>query len=143
MAEGEKKASKGFSAEERAAIRERAREEKEAANREQGERDLLAKIADMQDSDRVMAERIHTIITAGAPDLAPGTWYGMPAYSKDGKIICFFQPAAKFKTRYATLGFNDSARLDDGSMWPVAYALTEVTAADEARIAALVKQALS
>lgn len=143
MGEGDKKASKGFTAEERAAIRERAKEEKAATDKAGGERDLLEKIAAMQPSDRAMAERLHAIITASAPDLAPKTWYGMPAYARDSKIVCFFQPAEKFKTRYATLGFNDVAHLDDGAMWPVAYALTEMTAAGEARIAALVKQALS
>jgi hypothetical protein len=139
-----KKASKGFSDEEKAAMRERAREEKAAASREEGERDLLQKIAEMSEHDRAMAERLHALITANAPDLAPKTWYGQPAYAdKDGKIICFFQPASKFKTRYATLGFNDSARLDEGSMWPVAFALKELTAADEAKITALVKKAIS
>jgi hypothetical protein len=125
-------------------MRERAREQKASASRADGERDLLEKITAMAEPDRAMAERLHAIITASAPDLAPKTWYGMPAYANnDGKIVCFFQPASKFKTRYATLGFNDSARLDDGAMWPVAYALTELTPADEARIAALVKQAVS
>ena len=137
------KASKGFSAEEKAAMRERAREMKAEASRADGERDLLEKIAALPEHDRVMAERLHTIITANAPALAPKTWYGMPAYAnQDGKIVCFFQPAEKFKTRYATLGFNDSATLDDGDIWPVAYALTELTAADEAKIAALVKKAV-
>lgn len=137
------KATKGFSAEEKAAMRQRAKEQKAAEDKEQGARDALASIAGMRPSDRAMAERLHAIIQAAAPDLAPKTWYGMPSYAKDGKIICFFQPAEKFKTRYATLGFNDSAHLDDGAFWPVAYALTELTAADEARIAALVKKALS
>ena len=138
------KASKGFTDEERAAMKERAREQKAAASREDGERDLLEKIAELSAPDRVMAERLHALITAIAPDLAPKTWYGQPAYAnKDGKIVCFFQPAAKFKTRYATLGFNDSANLDDGAMWPVAFALKELTAADEAKIAALVKKAVS
>jgi uncharacterized protein YdhG (YjbR/CyaY superfamily) len=138
------KASQGFTAEEKAAARERIRELKASASREDGERDLLEKIAAMSAPDRAMAERLHTIITATAPDLAPKTWYGQPAYAdKDGKIICFFQPAEKFKTRYATLGFNDSAHLDDGAMWPVAFALKELTAANEAKIAALVKQAVS
>jgi len=137
------KANKGFSAEEKAAMRERAREMKAEATRADGERDLLEKIAAMSGPDRVMAERLHTIITANAPALAPKTWYGMPAYAdKDGKIVCFFQPAEKFKTRYATLGFNDSATLDDGAMWPVAYALKELTAADEAKIATLIKKAV-
>ena len=138
------KASKGFTDEERAAIRERAKEEKAAAGRAEGERDVLEKIAEMQAPDRAMAERLHAIITASAPALSPKTWYGMPAYAnKDGKIVCFFQPAEKFKARYATLGFNDSAHLDDGAMWPVAFALKELTAADEAKITALVKQAAS
>ena len=135
------KSSKGFTDEERAAVRERAKEV--TAGKADGESDLLAKIAEMQAPDRVMAERLHTIITASAPDLSPKTWYGMPAYARDGKIICFFQPAHKFKTRYATFGFNDSANLDEGGMWPVAFALKELTAAEEARIIALVKQAAS
>jgi hypothetical protein len=138
------KATKGFTDEERAAIRERAKEEKAAAGREDGVRDVLAKIAEMQAPDRALAERLHALITASAPDLAPKTWYGQPAYAnKDGKIVCFFQPAEEFKTRYATLGFNDSAHLDDGAMWPVAFALKELTAAEEAKIAALVKKAVS
>jgi uncharacterized protein YdhG (YjbR/CyaY superfamily) len=135
------KASKGFTDEERAAIKERAQEQKARADRTDGEADLLAKIAAMSAPDRAMAERLHAIITASAPALAPKTWYGMPAYAKDGKIVCFFQPAEKFKTRYATFGFNDSANLDDGGLWPTAFALMELTAADEARIAALVKKA--
>ena len=148
MGDGDKQATKkmsgGFSDEEKAAAKERVRELKAAASREEGERDLLQKIAEMSEHDRAMAERLHALITANAPDLAPKTWYGQPAYAdKDGKIICFFQPASKFKTRYATLGFNDSARLDDGSMWPVAFALKELTAADEAKITALVKKAIS
>jgi uncharacterized protein YdhG (YjbR/CyaY superfamily) len=144
MAEDSKKASKGFTAEEKAAMRKRAQEQKAEASKADGERDVLAAIAAMSESDRAMAERVHAIIAASAPDLAPKTWYGMPAYAnKDGKIICFFQAAAKFKTRYATFGFNDSAHLDDGAMWPVAFALKELTAADEARIASLVKQAVS
>jgi uncharacterized protein YdhG (YjbR/CyaY superfamily) len=137
------KENKGFSAEERAAIRERAKEQKAAESREAGERDLLEKIAAMPEPDRAMAERLHALITANAPALAPKTWYGMPAYAtSDGKIVCFFQPAEKFKTRYATLGFNDVATLDDGAMWPVAYALKELTASDEAKIVALVKKAV-
>ena len=151
MGDGDKKATKqsakanqGFSDEEKAAARERVRELKANASREDGERDLLEKISGMPAHDRALAERIHALITASAPDLAPKTWYGQPAYAtKDGKIVCFFQPAAKFKTRYATLGFNDSAHLDDGAMWPVAFALKELTAADEAKIAALVKRAVS
>jgi uncharacterized protein YdhG (YjbR/CyaY superfamily) len=135
------KASKGFTDEEKAAMKQRAQEQK--ADKADGESNVLAAIAAMAAPDRTMAERLHAIITASAPALAPKTWYGMPAYAKDGKVVCFFQPAAKFKTRYATLGFNDSARLDDGAMWPVAFALRELTAADETRIAALVKQSVS
>ena len=136
------KASTGFTDEERAAVRERA-QELNGAGKADGESDVLAKIAEMPAPDRAMAERLHAIITASAPALAPRTWYGMPAYAKDGKVVCFFQPAQKFKTRYATLGFNDSAHLDDGALWPTAFALKELTAADEARIAALVKKAVS
>ena len=136
-----KKTPQAFSAEEKAAMKERAREQKAALSRADGERDLLEKIAAMSEPDRSMAERVHAIIMASAPDLAPKTWYGMPAYAKDDKIICFFQPAEKFKARYATLGFNDTARLDDGDMWPTSYALIRLTAADEAKIAALVKKA--
>jgi hypothetical protein len=136
------KASTGFSDEEKAAARERVRELK--AGPADGESALLAKIAEMSAPDRAMAERLHAIITASVPALSPKTWYGMPAYAnKDGKIVCFFQPAEKFKARYATLGFNDSAHLDDGTMWPVAFALKELTAADEARIVALVQKAAS
>ena len=134
------KKRKGFTAEEKAAMRERAREAKGGAD---GESDLLAKIAEMAEPDRAMAERLHALITAGAPDLTPKTWYGMPAYAKDGQVVCFFQPALKFKARYATLGFSDKANLDDGAMWPTSYALTKLTAADEKTIAALVKQAAS
>ena len=131
-----------FSAEERAAMKERARELKAQKSREAGESDLLEKIAEMPQSDRTMAEQIHAIVSATAPDLAPKTWYGMPAYANaDGKVVCFFQSAQKFGARYATFGFNDAARLDDGAMWPVAFALTALTAADEKRIAALVRQA--
>jgi len=140
------KASKVFTDGERAAMKERAQEMKAAArraNKADGESDLLAKIAEMSESDRAMAERIHAIVKASAPDLSPRTWYGMPAYAKDGNVVCFFQPAQKFNTRYATLGFSDKAHIDDGAMWPTAYALKELTAADEARIAALVKQAAS
>ena len=136
------KASNGFTDAERAAMKERVKELK--AGKADGEADVLAKIAAMSPPDRAMAERLHAIIRASAPALAPKTWYGMPAYAnKDGKIVCFFQPAEKFKTRYATLGFNDSARLDDGALWPVTFALKELTAAEEAKIAALVKQAVS
>ncbi len=134
------KASTVFTDEERAAVRARAQELK--ASKADGESDLLAKIAEMTEPDRAMAERLHAIIIASAPSLSPKTWYGMPAYAKDGKIVCFFQPAHKFKTRYATLGFNDSANLDDGGLWPVAFALKELTPAVEARIVALVKQAV-
>ena len=132
---------------ERAAMKERAKEMKAAARSHageaDGERDVLAKIAEMPASDRAMAERLHALIKASAPDLAPKTWYGMPAYAKDGKVVCFFQSADKFKARYATFGFNDEANLDDGAMWPTAFALMELTAADEARIGALVKKAVS
>jgi uncharacterized protein YdhG (YjbR/CyaY superfamily) len=141
------KRTPGFSADEKAAMRERARELKAESKsrdaREEGERDLLAKIAEMPDSDRVMAERIHAVVTATAPELAPKTWYGMPAYARDGKLVCFFKSADKFKSRYATFGFEEDARLDDGNMWPTSWALTKVTPADEARIAELVKKAVS
>ena len=140
-------ANKGFTAEERAAMRERARELKAAARpragKADGETDLLAKIAEMPASDRAMAERIHAIVKASAPDLSPKTWYGMPAYAKGGKVVCFFQSADKFKSRYATFGFSDEANLDVGAMWPTSFALKELTAADEARIGALVKKAAS
>ena len=135
--------NKGFTADEKAAMRERARELKAASSKADGEKDLLAKIADMPDSDRVMAERIHAIVTAAAPGLDPKTWYGMPAYAKDGKIVCFFQAADKFKARYATFGFNEDAKLDDGDMWPTSWALTKLTAADEKKIGELVKKAVS
>ena len=137
------KKSEGFTAEERAAMRERARELKAEAQKADGERAVLAKINEMQGPDRAMAERLHEIIKASAPALSPKTWYGMPAYAKDGKVVCFFQSAQKFKSRYATLGFSDKANLDDGAMWPTAFAVTELTAADEARIAELVKKAAS
>src|SRR2546423_7382336 len=143
------KASEGFTDEERAAMRERARELKASARRgpragkADGESDVLAKIAEMGEPDRAMAERLHALIKASAPALAPRTWYGMPAYAKDGKVVCFFQSAQKFKTRYATFGFSDKANLDEGTMWPVAFALKELTAAAEARIGALVKKAVS
>jgi uncharacterized protein YdhG (YjbR/CyaY superfamily) len=133
---------KGFTAEEKAAMRERARELKAAAGKAEGERDVLEKIAEMPKADRTMAERLHAIVTASAPDLSPRTWYGMPAYAKDGKVVCFFQSAAKFKSRYATFGFNDSANLDKGDMWPTSFALKRLTAADEKKIAALVKKAV-
>jgi uncharacterized protein YdhG (YjbR/CyaY superfamily) len=144
-----KKQSNGFTAEERAAMRARAQELKAAtrrgsrAGKADGETDVLAKIAEMPEPDRAKAERVHAIVKASAPDLAPRTWYGMPAYAKDDKVVCFFQSAQKFKTRYATLGFSDKANLDDGSMWPTYFALKELNAAEEARIGALVKQAVS
>ena len=138
---------KGFTDDERAAMKERARELKAEAraskDRAAGESDVLAKIAEMQGPDRALAERLHAIITASAPALSPKTWYGMPAYARDGKVVCFFQSAEKFKSRYATLGFSDEANLDDGAMWPTSFALKELTATDEARIAALVKRAMS
>lgn len=139
--------AEGWTDEERAAMKEHARELKAAAKRgaarADGEADVLAKIAEMPESDRDMAERIHRVVKANAPDLDPRTWYGMPAYAKDGKVLCFFQAAAKFKARYATFGFNDVANLDDGSMWPTAWALTKLTPADEKRIGELVKRAAS
>jgi uncharacterized protein YdhG (YjbR/CyaY superfamily) len=137
----------GFTDEERGAMKERAKELKAEAradkDRAEGERAVLAKIAEMPEPDRVLAERLHAIVKASAPALSPKTWYGMPAYAKDGKIVCFFTSADKFKSRYATFGFNDAANLDDGTMWPTSFALTELTAADEARIGALVKKAVS
>lgn len=134
-----------FTAEERAAIREAVRERKgrPPVGGADGDRDVRAKIAEMEPSDRALAERLHAIIAAHAPTLAPRTWYGMPAYARDGQVVCFFQPAQKFKTRYATLGFSDEANLDEGHLWPVVFALAEMTAADEARIVALVKKAVS
>ena len=142
------KKSKGFTDEERAAMKERAQELKAEARRGArakagGESDVLAKIAEMRGSDRAMAQRLHAIIKASAPDLSPKTWYGMPAYAKDGKVVCFFQSAQKFKSRYATFGFSDVANLDEGAMWPTSFALRELTAAEEARIDALVKKAVS
>jgi uncharacterized protein YdhG (YjbR/CyaY superfamily) len=141
------KTSKGFTPEERAAVRARAQELKAEAraskNKADGERDLLAAIAAMPEADRALAERIHALVTASAPDLWPKTWYGMPAYAKDGKVVCFFKSADKFKSRYATLGFSDQANLDEGAMWPTEFALKELTAADEAKIGALVKKAVS
>jgi uncharacterized protein YdhG (YjbR/CyaY superfamily) len=142
------KAGKGFTDEERAAMKDRARELKAEARRSprannaDGERDVLAAIAEMPKLDRAMAERLHAIVKASAPDLSPRTWYGMPAYARDGHVVCFFQSAHKFKARYATLGFSDKANLDEGTMWPVAFALKELTAADEARIGALVTKAV-
>ena len=132
-----------FSAEERAAMKERARELKAEAAKADGETELLAAIAKMQEPDRAIAKKLHALIKAAAPALAPKTWYGMPAYTMDGNVICFFQNAGKFKARYQTLGFSDKAHLDEGAMWPVAYALKELTPADEARIGALVKKAVS
>ena len=130
----------GFTPEERGAMKARAKELK--AGKADGERAVLEKIAELPESDRALAERLHAVITASVPDLEPKLWYGMPAYAKDGKVVCFFQTAQKFKTRYATIGFSDQAKLDDGAMWPTSYALTELTADDEARIAALVRRAL-
>jgi len=142
-------ASKGFTDEERAAMRERAQELKAAARRgpradkADGESAVLAKIAEMPKPDRAMAERLHAIVKAAAPVLSPRTWYGMPAYAKDGKVVCYFTPASKFKERYATFGFNAAANLDEGNMWPTSFALKELTAAEEERSAALVKRAVS
>ena len=136
------KKSKGFTDEERAAMKERAQELKAEAAKADGESAVLAKIAEMQGSDRAMAKRLHAIIKASAPALAPKTWYGMPAYAKDGKVVCFFQSAQKFKSRYATVGFSDEANLDKGAMWPTSFALKELTAAEEAKIGALVKRAV-
>src|SRR5205814_8689375 len=144
---GSSKKSKGFTDEERAAMKARAQELKAEArvtkDRAEGESDVLAAIAAMQKPDRAMAKRLHAVIKASALALSPKTWYGMPAYAKDGKVVCFFQSAQKFKTRYATLGFSDQANLDEGTLWPVAFALKELTAAEEARIGALVKKAVS
>jgi uncharacterized protein YdhG (YjbR/CyaY superfamily) len=137
------KKSKGFTAEERAAMKERAKEQKAEAQKADGERAVLAKIAEMQGPDRAMAERLHKVVKASAPDLSPKTWYGMPAYAnKDGKVVCFFQSAEKFKTRYATFSFSDQANLDEGAMWPTSFALKELTAAEEAKIVELVKRAV-
>jgi uncharacterized protein YdhG (YjbR/CyaY superfamily) len=146
---GSDKTFEGFTGQERAAMKERSRELRAAARRgpragqADGESDLLAKIAEMPEHDRALAGRLHAIITASVPDLAPRTWYGMPAYAKDGKVVCFFQSAQKFNTRYATLGFSDQANLDDGALWPTGFALTELTADVEERIIALVKKAVS
>jgi uncharacterized protein YdhG (YjbR/CyaY superfamily) len=141
------KKSKGFTDEERAAMKERAQELKAEARagkgKAAGESDVLAKIAEMQEPDRAIAERLHTIIKESAPALAPKTWYGMPAYAKDGKVVCYFQSAQKFKTRYSTFGFSDAANLDEGALWPVAFALKKLTATEEAKIVALVKKAVS
>jgi uncharacterized protein YdhG (YjbR/CyaY superfamily) len=139
--------SKGFTDEERAAMKERAQELKAEAraskSRADGERDVLAKIAEMPAPDRAMAKRLHAVVKASAPALSPKTWYGMPAYARDGKVVCYFQDAGKFKSRYATFGFSDEANLDEGAMWPTSFALTELTAAEEKRISALVKKAVS
>jgi uncharacterized protein YdhG (YjbR/CyaY superfamily) len=139
--------AKGFTPEERAAMKERARELKAEArankSRADGESDVLAKIAEMHGPDRAMAKRLHAIVTASAPALSPKTWYGMPAYAKDGKVVCYFQSAQRFNSRYATFGFSDEANIDEGAMWPTSFALKELTAADEARIGALVKKAVS
>ncbi|MFF1478158.1 iron chaperone [Streptomyces sp. NPDC058301] len=149
MSSTESSGYEGFTAEERAAMKEHAQELKTAARRSsradkaaQAEQDVLAKIAEMPDADRIMAERVHAVVTANAPTLAPKLWYGMPSYALDGKVVCFFQSAEKFKSRYATFGFSDQAKLDEGTMWPSAFALTEVTSEVEARIAALVKRAV-
>jgi len=138
-----KKRYEGFTDEEKAAMLDRVQEQKIASRQAEGESDLLAKIAELPEPDRAMAKRLHAIVKASAPALSPTTWYGMPAYAKDGKVVCFFQSAQKFKTRYATLGFSDRANLDEGNMWPNAFALTKLTAADEARIGALVRKAVS
>jgi len=145
---GRETPAEGWTDEERAAMKEHAQELKTAkrrgsAGKADGEADVLAKIAEMPEPDRAMAERIHAVVKASAPDFAPRTWYGMPAYAKDGKVVCFFQAADKFKARYATFGFNDTANLDDNAMWPTAFALKELTPADEAKIGALVKKAVS
>jgi uncharacterized protein YdhG (YjbR/CyaY superfamily) len=137
------KTSKRFTDEERAAMKERALELKAAGDKGDGESAVLAKIAEMPGSDRALAKRLHALIKASAPALSPKTWYGMPAYARDGKVVCFFTPASKFKSRYATFGFNDTANLDEGHLWPTSFALKELTAADEARIGALVKKAVS
>ena len=142
MTTASKKRYDGFTSEEKAAMKNRVQELKVAGRAADAEAEVLAKIGEMQPPDRMMAERIHRLIKSSAPTLTAKTWYGMPAYAKDGKIVCFFQSAQKFKTRYATLGFSDEAKLDEGGMWPNAYALTKVTAVEEAKIAALVKKAI-
>jgi uncharacterized protein YdhG (YjbR/CyaY superfamily) len=136
------KKSKGFSAEERAAMKERAKELKAEAERADGESALLAKIAEMKGNDRTMAKRLHAIVKANAPGLSPKTWYGMPAYARDGKVVCFFKSAEKFKSRYATLGFGEEANLDEGAMWPTDFALKKLTDTEEKKIVALVKKAM-
>ena len=138
-----KKRYGGFTDDEKAAMMDRVQEQKIAARKSEGESDLLAKIAELPEPDRTMAKRVHAIVKASAPALSPTTWYGMPAYARDGKVVCFFQSAQKFKTRYATFGFSDRAHLDEGGVWPVAFALKKLTAAEEARIGALVKKAVS
>ena len=138
-----KKRYGGFTDEEKAAMMDRVQEQKIAARKSEGESDLLAKIAELPEPDRTMAKRVHAIVKASAPALSPTTWYGMPAYARDGKVVCFFQSSQKFKTRYATFGFSDRAHLDEGGVWPVAFALKKLTAAEEARIGALVKKAVS
>ena len=147
MSQPKKTGTQGFTAEERSAMKERAKELKaeERANKDraEGESDVLAKIAEMPEPDRAMAERLHAIVKASAPALSPRTWYGMPAYAKDGNVVCFFQSAQKFKSRYATVGFSDKANLDEGAMWPTSFALTRLTASDEKKIGALVKRAVS
>ncbi len=146
-AKGSGKASQGLTPEERAAMRERVRELKAAArgraSREEGERDVRAKIAEMPEQDRRLAERIHALVEANAPTLVPRTWYGMPAYARDGDVVCYFQSAHKFKSRYATLGFTDKANLDEGALWPTAFAVAKLTRAEERKIAALLKKAVS
>jgi uncharacterized protein YdhG (YjbR/CyaY superfamily) len=137
------KQSTGFTDDERAAMKERAKEVRANKNKADGESDVLEKIAEMKEPDRALAKRLHALVKATAPDLSPRTWYGMPAYAKDGKVLCFFQSAQKFKTRYATLGFSDKANLDEGAMWPIAFALKELTATEEAKVAALLEQAVS
>ena len=134
--------TEGFTAAERAAMKDRAREVRSAGKKADGLADLLEKVAEMEDADRTMAERLHVLVTDAAPGLEPKTWYGMPAYAKDGKVVLFFKPAAKFKARYATLGFSDPAKLDDGNMWPTSFALKKLTPADEKKVAALVKKAV-
>ena len=133
---------KAFSDEERAAMKERAKEARRSASKADGERDVLEKIAEMQESDRAIAERLHAIVKANAPGLSPKTWYGMPAYARDGKVVCFFKSAGKFDSRYATFGFEEAANLDDGAMWPTAFALTELSAVSEERIAELLRKAV-
>ena len=143
MSPAKSKKTKSFSAEERAAMKERAKELKAEAEKADGESALLAKIAEMKGNDRAMAKRLHAIVKATAPDLSPKTWYGMPAYARDGKVVCFFKSAEKFKSRYATLGFEEAANIDDGAMWPTSFALKDLTDAEEKKIVALVKKAVS